>query len=118
MFLITYYKFGNRWFLDMPDIEEKGGNADDLERVGAFNDLLDLVAQGELAVTFQVDFAPFEGAEMAELTGTSGDDTGAYYTIHTLGGKQIEIELWMNTSLYYKDSELPPHIYFKKVDQT
>lgn len=118
MFLITYYKFGNRWFLDNPDYIEKGGDPDDLERVGAFNEMLDLVAEGETSVTFQLGFQPFDVAESAELTGTSGDNTGAYYAIKTLGAKTVDIELWLNTSLYYKDSELPTHLYFKKVAST
>jgi hypothetical protein len=115
MYTVTYYKFGNRWFIDLPEYVEQGGDAEDLERIGAFHDFLELAAAGETTVIFQMDVQPFEGAEVAELTGTSGGNTGGYYHLSYLEGKPVDVELWFNTILYVDQTELPEKIYFKKM---
>jgi hypothetical protein len=115
MYTVTYYKFGERWYLDLPEYIDQGGDPDDLERVGAFHDFLEQAAAGETTVAFLMDTQPFDGADQAIFTGSSGGKTGGYYHIIRFEGKPVDFELWFNLVLYLNQPELPGHVYFKKV---
>lgn len=115
MYNVTYYKFGNRWFLDLPEYIERGGDPDDLERIGAFHDFLEIIAGDKGTVNFLMDNQPFEGADYFELVGSSGGNSGGYYRAHFFNGEPMEMELWFNTLLYFSSSEMPEKIYFKKI---
>lgn len=115
MYTVTYYKLGHRWYLDLPDYIEQGGDAGDLERIGAFHDFLQAIAQGETTLVFRMDTEPFEGADFFELTGSSGGNTGGYYHLDTYNDQPVDYELWFNTVLYIEQRELPSRIYFKRV---
>jgi hypothetical protein len=116
MFMVTYYKFGNRWFLDLPEYIEQGGDEEDLERVGAFHDFLELAAQGEDTVVFQIDTQFFDGADSAVLTGSSGENTGGYYRITSFNDQPVDFELWFNLFHFIKQPELPQMVYFKQIN--
>jgi hypothetical protein len=116
MHTISYYKFGTHWYLDYPEYIEKGGDPDDLERFGYFQNFLDIAAAGETMVVFQVDTQPFKDADYFELAGSSGGITGGYYRLNHFEGKVVELELWFNTLIYYGYATLPQRIYFKKVN--
>jgi hypothetical protein len=118
MYTVTYYKMGNRWFLDLPDYINQGGDPSDLERFGSFHDFLELAAEGEATIAFQMDTEPFEGADVLELTGTSGGRTGGYYHLHSFNGKPVDIELWFNSVIYSGQNELPKRIYLKRIELT
>jgi hypothetical protein len=115
LYTVCYYKIAGRWYLDAPEYLETGGNPDALERIGSFHDLLETASEGESSVVFQMDTQPFEGADVAELVGSSGGDTGGYYRIHQLLGKIMDIEIWFNTLIYYDNAVLPQTIYFKRI---
>jgi hypothetical protein len=116
MYMVTYYKFGNCWFLDLPEYIEQGGDEEDLERVGAFHDFLELAALGEDTVVFNLDVEPFDGADSAQLTGSSGGNTGGYYRINSFNDQPVDFELWFNLVLYINQPELPQKVYFKQID--
>lgn len=113
MFIATYYKIGASWFLDHPEYLENEGDIEDLERIGGFHDFLELAANGSSTVHLQIDYQPFEGADVARLSGTSGDQSGAYYLIPTFHGKPVNIEVWINNMIYMNQKQLPEKIYFK-----
>jgi hypothetical protein len=118
MHTLTYYKMGNRWFLDLPEYIEHGGDSDDLERVGAFHDFLEMVAEGETTLVFQLDGHPFEGADVLELTGSTGGGTGGYYHLKTFEGREIDMELWFNIIFHINQQGLLPRYYIKRVPLT
>ncbi|MBB1283793.1 hypothetical protein HRH25_05345 [Flavisolibacter sp. BT320] len=113
MFTTSYYKIAGRWYLDAPTFIERGGNPDDLERIGAFHDFLEMVADGASSVAFQWDTQFFEGADRCDLVGTSGGNTGGYYRISQYRGEPLDMEIWLNTLIYIDREELPQSIYFK-----
>ena len=115
MYTVIYYKIGNRWFLDLPEYLEQGGDPDDLERIGYFHDFLERVANGESTVIIQMDAQPFEGSDCFELTGSSGGKSGGYYHLKNFEGQTVDYELWFNTVLYFTQSALPEKIYFKRI---
>ena len=116
MHIVTYYKFGSRWYMDFPAFIEKGGDPEDLERIGAFHDFLEYASQGKSTVVFEISAQPFEGADEAILTGTSGGNSGGYYSITSFNNKPMEFELWLETNLYIHQEELPKSVYFKQVN--
>lgn len=101
--------------MDLPEYIDQGGDPDDLERIGAFHDFLEQAAAGQTTVAFLMDTQPFEGADRAELTGSSGGKSGGYYYIPSFEGKPVDLELWFNTVLYIIQPELPQQVYFKKI---
>ena len=113
MLIVTYYKMGSSWFLDHPEYLENGGDIEDLERIGGFHDFLELVAQGGSTVNIQIDDELFDGADIANFTGTSGDQSGAYYHISTFQHQPINIEVWVNNMIYMNQEKLPEKIYFR-----
>lgn len=114
MYTFTYYKMGNHWFLDLPEYIEKGGDSDDLERVGAFHDFLEMISAGETTLVLQLDTQPFEGASVLELTGSAGPGTGGYYHLHTFEGRIFDFEIWFNILSSLELHGLPPRLYIKR----
>jgi len=113
MFVATYYKIGAKWFLDYPEYLENGGDIDDLERIGGFEEFLELAARGGSTVNLQIDYEPFEGADVAALSGTSGAESGAYYYLNTFEGQPVNIDIWLNSMIYMNRKQPPEKIYFK-----
>lgn len=114
MYTITCYQMGTRWFLDLPDFVDGDNDPDDLERVGSFCDLLELAADGTSTVVFQLDSRPFDGADVLELSGTSGGDTGAYYHLRFFKGNPVDLELWLDGPMLQNPHEPPQQMFIKK----
>lgn len=115
MYTVAYYKIANRWYLDAPDFLEQGGKEEDLERIGAFHDFLEQLAEGGSSVEVLMDTEPFEGADCFELVGSSGGDSGAYYHLREFEGQSMDMELWLNIMIYTLNTTLPQTIYFKRI---
>lgn len=107
---------GNRWFLDLPEYIDQGGDSEDLERVGAFHEFLEMVSGGETTLVFQLDTHPFEGADLLELTGSTGGGTGGYYHLDTFEDQPVDLELWFNILSHISKQELVQKLYIKRVD--
>jgi len=114
MCVVSYYKLGGQWFLDLPDYLQQGSAAD-LERIGSFHDFLQLTAGERHNVSFEINLHPFEGADELVLLGSSGEQTGGYYHLHCFRGVVLDLELWFNNVLYYflNNTTLPPRLYIK-----
>ncbi|WP_121353325.1 DUF6717 family protein [Flavisolibacter nicotianae] len=115
MYTVTYYKLGKHWYLDAPDYIAQGGEADDLERIGAFHDFLELAAEGATTVVFHMDTNAFNDADFFELVASSGGRTGGHYHLHSFQGQPVDLELWFNSMIFSGLATLPQRIYFKKV---
>jgi hypothetical protein len=114
MCVVSYYKLGGQWFLDLPDYLQQGCGSD-LERIGSFHDFLQFTAAGKPNVSFEFGLHPFEGADELVLLGSSGEQTGGYYHLHSFQGTVLDLELWFNNVLYYfiNNTTLPPYLYIK-----
>jgi hypothetical protein len=116
MCVISYYKLGQKWFLDLPDyLETAESSADELERIGSFHDFLQWCAGGSEQVLFKIHTEFFEGADVLQLTGTSGENTGAYYRVEHFNGTKLDLELWFNKVAYYFANPLPSRIYIRQL---
>lgn len=118
MYTVTYYKLANRWYLDYPEYLDQGGDHEDLERIGAFREFLDLIAQEETTVILLMDTNPFEGADYLEFVQSSGGKTGGYYSLRSLEGQNVDFELWFNNVIYAGQTTLPQRIYLKKTQSS
>jgi hypothetical protein len=114
MYTASYYKIANCWFLDYPEYIEQGGDPGNLERIGAFAEFLDLASKGESFIVFNMDIQPFEGADVFELIGSTGEKTGGYYSIRSFENQEVDFELWFNTLIYINNQELPLKIWVKR----
>ena len=112
---VTYYKLGHRWYLDLPEFVQEGGDVEDLERIGAFHDFLEMASEGNDEVVFRMDAEPFDGADFFEMTGSAGKDSGGYYHVPSFEGKPVDFELWFNAIVYRQYETPPQRIYFKRV---
>lgn len=115
MYTVTYYKIGKRWYLDAPDYIAHGGEADDLERIGAFHDFLELAAEGASTVVFSMDTGAFDEADFFELVASSGGQTGGHYRLYSFQGRPVDLEVWFNAMIFTDQTTLPQRIYFKKI---
>jgi hypothetical protein len=106
---------GNHWFLDLPEYIEEGGDSDDLERVGAFHDFLEMISGGEATLLLQLDTQPFDGADVLELTGSAGPGTGGYYHLSSFEGSIIDLELWFNILSSLDESGMAQRLYIKRI---
>ena len=113
MYTVAYYKIGTKWYLDLPEYLEKG-DADDLERIGSFHDFLEMVSDKNDLVKFEMDTEPFEGADELKLIASTSKKSGGYYYINSLHGKKIDLELWFNSVIYYRQATLPEKIYIRQ----
>lgn len=114
MCVLSYYKLGNNWFLDLPDyLEKPGAYADDLECIGSFHDFLEWLASGREAIRLQISTERFDGAEVLVLTGDTGDQSGGYYYIGTFDQTTVDLELWVNRVIYFFVDKLPEHLFVK-----
>lgn len=115
---VTYYKFGNLWFVDCPEYLEKGGKAENLEKIGSFHDFLEFVAQGETTLVFHMSDAPFDDSDILERTGCSGDGSGGYYQISSFKNVPVDFEIWFNDVLLSSFGRFPERLYINKADAT
>ena len=114
IYAVTYYKLGHRWYLDFPEHLEKGIDPEDLEQIGAFHDFLEVASEGEETIMFEMSEEPFEGADVAQLTGSTGERTGGLYQLSSFEGRSVDYELWFNTIIYLTQPALPQRIHLKK----
>jgi hypothetical protein len=114
MYLLTYHQFGGKWFLDYPEYLDAGEQEEDLELIGGFRKLLDLVSDDNLNARLLFSFEPFEDSDEAVLTGSSGGRTGGYYYLKRFNSRAVDLELWVNRIIYRCCEELPPRFYLKK----
>ena len=114
MYILTYHKFGGKWFLDYPEYLEGGGVEEDLECIGHSRRLLDLISEDDLNARLLFSFEPFEGSDEAVLIGSSGGRTGGYYQLRRFDGQPVDLELWVNQLIYQCRDELPDRFYLKK----
>lgn len=114
MYILTYHKFGGKWFLDYPEYLESGGEEEDLERIGGYRKLLELVSEDNQNASLLISFEPFEGGEEAVLTGSSGGHSGGYYQLRRFMGQEVELELWVNKMIYRCCDDLPRRFFLKK----
>jgi hypothetical protein len=114
--IVNYYKLGDIWYLDLPEyLEKEGSHEEDLERVGAFHDFLEHASQGKHTLKFQFDKQTSEDADVLQLSGSPGDDSGAYYYLKEFKGHPIDAELWFNQVIYHFVETPPEKLYIKEL---
>jgi hypothetical protein len=114
--IVTYYKLGGNWYLDLSGyLEKEGACEEDLERIGSFADFLELAAEGRSSLQFEITDKVSEDADILQLSGSAGDDSGAYYHLEQFRGQPVDIELWFNRVLYHFVDTPPERLYIRQI---
>jgi hypothetical protein len=114
--ILTYYKLGGSWYLDLPGyLDKEGAHEEDLERIGSFADFLELAAAGRSSLQFEITDKASEDADVLEQSGSAGDDAGSYYHLQQFRGQDVDIELWFNRVLYHFVDKSPERLYIRQI---
>jgi hypothetical protein len=114
----NYYKLGNTWYLDLPEyLQKPGAHEEDLERIGAFHDFLEIASDGKPVVKLEITNESSDNADILQLSGFPGDDSGAYYYLKEFNGQHIDLELWFNQVIYHFVEKPPEKLYIKQLYQ-
>jgi hypothetical protein len=114
--VISYYKIGGIWYLDLPEyLEKQGSHEEDLEGIGSFHDFLELAADGKSHIRFEITAQSSTDTDLLQLTGSSGSNSGAYYSLHKYRGQTVDLELWFNKVIYYFVQSPPEKLYIREL---
>jgi len=104
------------WFIDLPEFLEQGGSKGDLEMVEGADTMLDIIAQGNSAVTLAIEETDFEGAELVQLTEKCDPYVGGgYYVLRNWNGKEVNHTMWLCAVTEFVFGYLPEKIFIKQV---
>ena len=87
-----YKEPDGRWYIDLPEYMEQGGDKADLEMVEGADTFLDLIAQGKTNVYALLDEKPFEQSEQL-FRSNREVFSGSYYRLERYGstlGQELE----------------------------
>jgi hypothetical protein len=113
----TFIKTDEGWFIDLPVYIEQGGNPGDLQMVDGADTMLDVMANGNNAVSLTLDTKPFEGAD--ELILTEKCDPligGGYYLMKTYRGQEMNRSMWLCQVTEFVFGDLPERIFVRQED--
>lgn len=109
-----FYKFNNKWFIDLPEWE---GSISDLEMVMGADTFLDILAQGDDTV-----YATLSDVEIPDsdklIFESLGDpyqwsEGGANYKLESYKGHNYGLEVWLCDVTKFVFGDFPKIIYFK-----
>jgi len=112
--MVKTYKFykeeDNRWFIDLPEWIEQGGDKDALEMILGADTFLEILSKmtHEVHVTFSDE--PFEGY-LYELDKTAEDELGAEYLV--LSPLIYPLEVWLCPVTQFVFGRFPDKIYLR-----
>ena len=115
------YKFykepDGRWYIDLQQYLEQGGDKADLEMVAGADTFLDIIANGQANVYAQLSDEPFGQSDQLFLK-TTGEFSGAYYKLEKYRDiKFDDFEMWLcDVTAYVFQGKFPDIIYFKVVE--
>jgi len=115
------YKFykepDGRWYIDLPQYMEHGGDKADLEMVAGADTFLDMIAAGKTKVSTLLGEKPFEGADQL-LRSHRAAFSGSFYILQQFRGTRFDnFEMWLcDVTAYVFKGKFPDIIYFSVVD--
>ena len=107
---------GTRWFIDVPEYLEQGGNKADLEMISGADTMLDIIADDKDEVTLEINTGPFEGADELILTELCDPILGGgYYHMKRFENKEVDRDVWLCDVTRFVFGDIPDKIYVKRV---
>lgn len=108
-----YKESDGRWYIDLPQYLEAGGDKADLEMVAGADTFLDIIAEGKTNVYALLSEQPFENCD--ELTRIHRDTfSGSYYLLQRYRETVFDnFEMWLcDVTAYVFGGKFPDTIYF------
>jgi hypothetical protein len=110
----VFVKEDNCWYVDLPEYLARGGSKADLKLVEGADELLHLIARRKKMVSVQLDIAPFDDADVLELTELcDAPKGGGYYLMRTCRNRPINKTLWLCDVALFVFGDMPERIYIK-----
>ena len=106
-----FYKTGNSWYIDIPDYP---GPKADLQMVAGADTMLDIMAGNQNCIELLVSEVPVPSFD--ELIKLDKNDlgSGAYYSMKTYKGKELNKEMWLCDVAKYLFGDFPERIFIKQ----
>ena len=112
-----FIKTAGRWYIDLPDYLEQGGNMAELEMVEGADIMLDIMAENKHAVNLCIADKPFENADKLVLTEKCDPVIGGgYYLLKEYEGTIINQTMWLCQVTAFVFGKISPEIYVKRED--
>ncbi len=103
------------WYIDLPAYIEQGGSKGDLAMIEGADTMLDIIAEGQTAVTITLDTEPFEGADLLKLTEKCGPYIGGgYYLLRTWEGRDLMHNMWLCAVTEFVFGYLPERVFIRR----
>lgn len=110
--IIRFYKEDTRWFADLPEYIEAGGERDDLEMVMGADDWLDELSDYGEFIALRLSTEKLRN----KITISDWDDSGATYIAHEYNEETVNHVLWLCAVTKFVFGEFPETIYYEKIN--
>lgn len=107
---IRFYRDENRWFADLPEWIENGGDRDDLEMILGADEWLDIIYNNEESVILNLSITPLRN----KIVLNQADDAGGVYIAHEYNEEIVNHVLWLCAVTKFVFGEFPETIYYEK----
>lgn len=112
-----FKKEDDKWYIDLPQFLEAGGNKADLQMVEGADTMLDLMADQKNEVRLQLSMTEFKDADKLDLKERCDPSVGGgYYIMELYEGRKIELLMWLCGVTEWVFGELPERIFVKRVE--
>jgi hypothetical protein len=116
MKVFRFLKEDDKWFIDLPQFIESGGNKADLQMVEGADTMLDLMAEKKNEVSLRLSQDEFKGADKLDLKERCDPSVGGgYYIMDVYEGRKLDLLMWLCGVTEWVFGELPERIFVKRV---
>ena len=111
-----FIKTEGRWYIDLPEYLEQGGNMAELEMVEGADTMLDIMAENKNEVAVTIAKEPFENADKLVLTEKCEPLIGGrYYLMKKFEDTELNQTMWLCQVTEFVSGDIPQEIYIKQI---
>lgn len=115
MKVYRFIKEDDKWFMDLPQFIEAGGNKADLQMVEGADTMLDLMAENKNEVKLRLSQDEIPEADLLELKERCDPSVGGgYYIMDVYEGRKVELLMWLCGVTEWVFGELPERIFVRR----
>lgn len=111
-----FIKEEKKWYIDLPEYIEQGGDKGDLQMVEGADVMLDVMSGNTSEVSLIISRDQFDYADTLQLIEVCDPVIGGgMYLLAEYEGKNINQQMWLCAVTEFVFGDLPEMIYVKKV---
>jgi len=112
----TFIKEDRKWYIDLPEYIEQGGDKGDLQMVDGADVMLDVMSGNTNEVSLIISRDQFEDSDTLQLLEVCDPVIGGgMYLFSEYEGKNISQKMWLCAVTEFVFGDLPEKIFVKKV---